>query len=76
MTVSGEWAGTDGPLEFPDGTAGLFWSPAAGRSRPLSSSKSFAVPQWLFPHEEGSSVVRLLRASSADALNRLIPSAN
>ena len=80
MTVSGEWAGDRWALwEFPDGTAGLLLE---SRWQDERSALEFfeVIPahpfQWLFPHEEGSSVVRLLRASSADALNRLIPSAN
>ncbi len=80
MTVSGEWAGDRWALwEFPDGTAGLLLE---SRWQDERSALEFfeVIPahpfQWLFPHEDGSSVVRLLRASSADALNRLIPSAN
>lgn len=77
MTVSGEWAGDRWALwQFPDGSDGLLLE-TRWQDEKSALEFSNAIPsytcQWLFPHEDGSSRVRLLRASSPAALLRMIP---
>lgn len=76
-TIAGQWAGDRWALwQFPDGSTAILletrWQDE------LSALKfSEAIPehsfQWLFPHEEGSSAVRILRGSTLAALNRIDP---
>ena len=78
MTVSGQWAGDRWALwQFPDGSDGLLLE-TRWQDEKSALEFSNAIPrypfQWLFPHEDGSSRVRLLRASSPAALLRMIPS--
>ena len=78
MTVSGQWAGDRWALwQFPDGSAGLLLE-TRWQDETSALEFSAAIPQypfqWFFPHEDGSSSVRFLRATSSSALNRLIPS--
>ena len=78
MTVSGKWAGDRWALwQFLDGTAGLLLE-TRWQDEILALEFSAAIPQypfqWFFPHEDGSSTVRFLRASSPAALLRMIPS--
>lgn len=78
MTVSGQWAGDRWALwQFPDGSCGLFLE-TRWQDEKSALEFSNAIPshpfQWFFPHEDGASRVRLLRASSSAALNRLVPS--
>lgn len=77
MTVSGQWAGDRWALwQFPDGSAGLMLE-TRWQDETAALEFSSVIPahplQWLFPHEDGTSTVRLLRASSPVALNRLVP---
>ena len=79
MTVSGQWAGDRwGVWEFPDGSAGLLLE-TRWQDETAALEFSLAIPkhpyQWFFPHVDGSNAVRLLRANSSDALNRLMPTA-
>ena len=78
MTVSGQWAGDRWALwQFPDGSAGLLLE-TRWQDEKSALEFSNSIPahpfQWFFPHEDGSAVVRILRASSPVALHRLIPS--
>lgn len=76
-TIAGQWAGDRWALwQFLDGSSAILletrWQDE------LSALKfSEAIPehsfQWLFPHEEGSSAVRILRGSTLAALNRIDP---
>ena len=78
MTVSGQWAGDRWALwQSPDGSAGLLLE-TRWQDETSALEFSAAIPQypfqWFFPHEEGSSKVRFLRATSPAALLRMIPS--
>ena len=78
MQVSGQWAGDRWALwQFSDGSTGLLLE-TRWQDEKSALEFSNAIPQypfqWYFPHEDGSSTVRLLRASSPAALNRLVPS--
>jgi len=76
-TIAGQWAGDRWALwQFSDGSTVILletrWQDE------LSALKfSEAIPehsfQWLFPHEEGSSTVRIIRGSTLAALNRIDP---
>tara|TARA_B100000963_G_scaffold360149_1_gene389949 strand:+ start:469 stop:2184 length:1716 start_codon:yes stop_codon:yes gene_type:complete len=76
-TIAGKWAGDRWAVwQFPDGSAALLLET---RWQDEESAVRFrnAIPnhpyQWNFPHESGSSTVRVLRGSSSEALNRLDP---
>ena len=76
-TIAGQWAGDRWALwQFDDGSAALLLE-TRWQDEVSALKFSEAIPehlfQWLFPHEEGSSTVRILRGSTLAALNRIDP---
>ena len=76
-SIAGKWVGDRWALwQFPDESAVLLFET---RWQDEKSALEFCevIPehdfQWLFPHEEGSSTVRILRGSTLAALNRVDP---
>ena len=76
-SIAGQWAGDRWALwEFDDGSAAILFETRWQDERSaLEFSQSIPehLFQWLFPHEEGSSTVRILRGSTLAALNRVDP---
>tara|TARA_B100001248_G_scaffold34956_1_gene22466 strand:+ start:34 stop:1365 length:1332 start_codon:yes stop_codon:yes gene_type:complete len=76
-SIAGQWAGDRWALwEFDDGSAAMLMETRWQDERSaLEFSQSIPehLFQWLFPHEEGSSTVRILRGSTLAALNRVDP---
>ena len=76
-TIAGQWAGDRWAVwQFPDGSAALLletrWQDEASALRFRDAIPNHPY-QWNFPHENGSSTVRVLRGSSSEALNRMDP---
>lgn len=77
MTVSGQWAGDRWAIwKFPDDSAALLLE-TRWQDETTALEFCLVIPahpfQWFFPHEEGTNKVRMIRATSTAALNRLIP---
>jgi hypothetical protein len=75
--LSGKWVGDRWALwKFSDDAYGILLE-TRWQDETSALEFSAAVPkhpyQWFFPHKEGSSTVRLIRGSSATALNLLDP---
>tara|TARA_B100000212_G_scaffold310236_1_gene261181 strand:+ start:3582 stop:5297 length:1716 start_codon:yes stop_codon:yes gene_type:complete len=76
-TIAGQWAGDRWAVwQFPDDSAALLletrWQDEASALRFRDAIPNHPY-QWNFPHENGSSTVRILRGSSSEALNRMDP---
>jgi hypothetical protein len=76
-SIAGQWAGDRWALwEFDDGSAAMLLE-TRWQDEKSALEFSQSIPehlfQWLFPHEEGSSTVRILRGSTLAALNRVDP---
>ena len=76
-TIAGQWAGDRWAVwQFPDESAALLletrWQDEASALRFREAIPNHPY-QWNFPHENGSSTVRILRGSSSEALNRMDP---
>ncbi len=76
-SIAGQWAGDRWALwQFPDGSTAILLE-TRWQDEVSALKFSEAIPehsfQWLFPHEEGSSTVRIIRGSTLAALNRIDP---
>ena len=76
-SIAGQWAGDRWALwEFDDGSAALLletrWQDEKSAIK-FSQSIPEHLFQWFFPHQVGSSIVRILRGSTLAALNRVDP---